>query len=106
MGSCWVFFSILGVFSVLCVAENRDSYLKRRRDVFESETNQRLGADEELTEDEERVNHYLMQLKEAEIAVATEPFGNFWPSVHFFHAKPHIEQSPVFKIIKRMPKGM
>lgn len=56
-----------------------------------------------LTEKEELVNKMLMDLKQKEFD-ATET-GYFPPTGHFFRAKPMIDQSKVFDILRKMPKG-
>jgi adenosine deaminase CECR1 len=43
--------------------------------------------------------------KKEEIAKGYDLPGFYAPALHFFKAKPLIENSKIFKIIKRMPKG-
>ena len=51
-----------------------------------------------------QVNQTLMAMKEAEYkaGIQQKPFP---PAMHFFHAKPLIDKSDVFDVIKMMPKG-
>jgi adenosine deaminase CECR1 len=44
--------------------------------------------------------------KKAEIARGYDNPAFYAPSLHFFKAKPLIEKSKIFEIIKRMPKGL
>lgn len=56
------------------------------------------------TEKEIRVNDILMKIKREEVAEGMET-GKFPPAMHFFRAKQLIEQSRVFDILRKMPKG-
>lgn len=52
------------------------------------------------------VNKILMTLKELEYQEGVDSNGKFFAAAqHFFHSKPMIENSNVFKIIKMLPKG-
>nr|XP_006135525.2 adenosine deaminase 2 [Pelodiscus sinensis]XP_014435205.1 adenosine deaminase 2 [Pelodiscus sinensis]XP_025046726.1 adenosine deaminase 2 [Pelodiscus sinensis]XP_025046727.1 adenosine deaminase 2 [Pelodiscus sinensis]XP_025046728.1 adenosine deaminase 2 [Pelodiscus sinensis] len=72
--------------------------------LMEEENARRTGGNLVLGKLEEQVNKKLISLKEAEVAKARKS-GYFPPSMHFFKAKGLIEQSAVFSILKRMPKG-
>ena len=85
--------------------ENKETYLKRRTEIVNEELKRMTGGSLSLNKNEQKVNTYLMKLKQAEFEVARGPKGKFWPSEHFFYAKEEIEESPVFKIIQQMPKG-
>ena len=65
----------------------------------------RIGGKMKLSDSERQVNDILMTMKAKELDVARENITNFPPAVHFFHAKPLIEKSEVFKMIRNMPKG-
>ena len=84
---------------------SKQEYLKQRKVVINNEEKEKTGGSLSLNKDEQKVNKYLMKVKLAEFEAARQPGGTFWPSVHFFQAKEHIEESVVFKLIKKMPKG-
>jgi adenosine deaminase CECR1 len=65
----------------------------------------RTGGDMKLNDKESRVNETLMQLKMKEMELARLNITSFPPAVHFFRAKRLIDDSQVFKILRRMPKG-
>ncbi|XP_077984761.1 adenosine deaminase 2-like [Glandiceps talaboti] len=75
-----------------------------REDFLSMEASYYTGRDMPLEGKEWAVNDVLMQLKHEEIAEG-ERTSVFPPGMHFFHAKPYIDQSGVFEIIKLMPKG-
>lgn len=60
----------------------------------------RMGGGVQLNEQEKLLDSKLQTLKEHEMKV-----GPFPPSIHFFKAKPLIEQSPIFSLLQKMPKG-
>lgn len=94
---------ILLVFSwtSLCVPR---PLLNERDSLIAVENAGRTGGTLLLGELEEHVNKKLMLLKKKDVDEAMNT-GVFPPSMHFFKAKPHIDQSAVFNILKQMPKG-
>jgi adenosine deaminase CECR1 len=44
-------------------------------------------------------------MKEKAVQRGIEDPSNYAPSLHFFHAKSLIDDDPIFKIIKQLPKG-
>ena len=86
--------------------EARAHYLERRSQILKEEWQVRTGSDIVLTKPEQRLNDIVMALKLQEVSSARQPGGVFPPALHFFKAKPLIEKSPVFKIIRAMPKGI
>lgn len=58
------------------------------------------GGKVALTAAEQRLDTYLHLLKEKEMSAAVFP-----PAIHFFKAKPLIQESPIFKLLQKMPKG-
>ena len=58
-----------------------------------------------LDEKEELLNQRLMEWKLREINESLWEGTPFPPELHFFHARPLIDKSPVFQFIRQMPKG-
>lgn len=58
-----------------------------------------------LTDKENEINKVLLDMKHKEIKAGIENSKAFLPRLHFFEAKPSIENSDVFKFIQRIPKG-
>lgn len=75
-----------------------------RDSLIEEENASRTGGNLVLGKREEDANERLMQLKEMEVAKSVET-GVFPPSMHFFKARGLIEQSAIFSVLKKMPKG-
>ncbi|XP_048864327.1 adenosine deaminase 2-A-like isoform X1 [Brienomyrus brachyistius] len=71
------------------------------RDILkQQEASWQIGGRELLTEKERQLNAQLQKLKEQEIAGPQFP-----PAMHFFKARPLIQRSPVFSLLRKMPKG-
>lgn len=91
---------LLGLAS-LCLPtplwEDRDS-------LMQEEEARLTGGNLVLSTQEQQLSMKLISLKKKEVAAALNT-GQFPPSMHFFRAKSLIEQSAVFSILKRMPKG-
>lgn len=75
-----------------------------RRRLLVTEGSLRLGGRLALGSREELADRRLMALKQAELQRAARS-GQFPPSMHFFRARPLIEQSEVFRVLQKMPKG-
>jgi adenosine deaminase CECR1 len=58
-----------------------------------------------LNEKEEGINERLMEWKEREVKDSLWKGTPFPPEIHFFQARPLMEQSSIFKFIRKMPKG-
>lgn len=58
-----------------------------------------------LNKEEREVNEILEKWRNEEFSKGVKNPGEFWAGQHFFKAKPHIEQSKVFRIIQKFPKG-
>lgn len=93
----WLVLLVLSLVSLCRPIPMRDS-------LIEQENVRRTGGNLVLRKWEEQVNKQLISLKEMEVATARNT-GYFPPSMHFFKAKGLIDQSAVFSILKRMPKG-
>ncbi|XP_053574835.1 adenosine deaminase 2 isoform X2 [Bombina bombina] len=96
--SLW--FLLLSVISIghgFPIWKDRD-VLIRREDI------NRSGGNIVLEQIERYANNRLMDLKEVEYNESRRT-GIFPPSMHFFRARELIQQSKVFNILKKMPKG-
>ncbi|NWU33707.1 ADA2 deaminase, partial [Hylia prasina] len=77
---------------------------KDRDSLMQEEKAQQTGGNLVLSRQEQQLSTKLVNLKKKEVEAAITT-GQFPPSMHFFRAKSLIEQSAVFSILKRMPKG-
>lgn len=68
--------------------------------LMRQEAYRQTGGRVALTAAEQKLDAQLHQLKEKEMSAALFP-----PAMHFFKAKPLIQQSSIFKILQKMPKG-
>ncbi|RZC40862.1 adenosine deaminase CECR1-A-like [Asbolus verrucosus] len=84
-----------------------ETYAQERRKILNDEKSLFFGnkLTSSLTTKELMVNEVLMEKKIDELTSSYENSSNFLPSVHFFQAKERIDQSEIFAIIKRIPKG-
>lgn len=79
---------------------------QKERDVFiEEEFKRGLGADLVLNPKESQLNEHVIKLKQAEIKNGLSDPANFIPAQHFFDVLEKINDSQLFKIISKMPKG-
>lgn len=93
--ACWCCLFVLRYNPIMAV-----DYRDMRAVVIEKETLQALGGDMELTSAEKTCDERLLRLKREEL------YGNVQPwSKNFMHVRNYIKNSPIFKIIRRIPKG-
>ncbi|XP_077302049.1 adenosine deaminase-like [Arctopsyche grandis] len=83
---------------------NEDHYQERARIIAEERT-LTLGGSQTLTPAESLLNERLMMHKHQEVDKGFEDVSTFNPAQHFFKRKAYIDASPVFKFLRRMPKG-
>ncbi|XP_063700429.1 adenosine deaminase AGSA-like [Culicoides brevitarsis] len=76
-----------------------------RKNFFLEQKNRYLGADLTLSPQEERVNDIIMRLKRQELTYGFSNPGNFSGAVHIFQSFERIDNSSLFKILRKMPKG-
>ncbi|KTG05957.1 hypothetical protein cypCar_00018123 [Cyprinus carpio] len=72
----------------------------KREALLRLEASRRTGGSITLNEREKLLDTKLQKLKQHDMEA-----GNFPPSMHFFKAKRFIDQSPVFSLLQKMPKG-
>ncbi|XP_060758822.1 adenosine deaminase 2-A-like isoform X1 [Neoarius graeffei] len=96
--------STTALLTMLILASVKDSKCitdpHQRKLLLQEEASRQIGGRVELSAAEHRLDSLLRKLKEREIMAPYFP-----PAMHFFKAKPYIQRSPVFKILKKMPKG-
>lgn len=88
-----LFFSVFRDF-----LEEKDVFLEEERNLY-------FGGKITLNEKEMKVNEILMKYKHDELNKGIKNPGSFPPAMHFFKAKKLIQQSEVFKMLKKLPKG-
>ncbi|XP_055618268.1 adenosine deaminase 2-like [Toxorhynchites rutilus septentrionalis] len=95
------------IFLIICSAVNGASidYLNRRQAVIDAEKKQATGGRVFLTAKESKADEILVVLKNQAVADGILNPDSYAPGMHFFEAKPLIDQSKVFRILKAMPKG-
>uniref|UniRef100_A0A182N9D8 Adenosine deaminase n=1 Tax=Anopheles dirus TaxID=7168 RepID=A0A182N9D8_9DIPT len=82
-----------------------DEFQRQREEFFTREQGRGLGADLVLSADEERLNRYVMHLKQQELAKGVENPYELVSGRHFFEMLERINESTLFKLIQKMPKG-
>ncbi|XP_017786887.1 PREDICTED: adenosine deaminase CECR1-like [Nicrophorus vespilloides] len=90
---------------ILMVCAVRADYWEVRDMLIKKDRSHGIGSNLELSNLEKEANKILMEYKYREIDASFENPGNFSPARHFFHSKPDIERSEIFKIIQMLPKG-
>ncbi|CAD6992433.1 unnamed protein product [Ceratitis capitata] len=80
-------------------------YVQQREKMIEAEQLLLTGGHLQLDENELQVHQIFMRHKLLELTYGMKHPHEHAPAMHFFKAKPLIEQSNVFKFIQAMPKG-
>lgn len=89
-------------------ASPRPSFAKYevlREKLLDEHLSHALGSDLGLNEKEQMFNAMLMEFKMDELSRGFQNPFNFTPSRHFFDVASTVESSPLFKLIRKMPKG-
>ena len=81
-----------------------NDYMSNRKVLLEKDTVNRTGYRLVLSDNEKKANAILMAWKHKELSAAFKS-AEFIGAESFITAKSKIEQSQVYKIIKKMPKG-
>jgi len=80
------------------------SYLKIRKELLERDSLSAFDAEVVLSTEERQVNAKLIALRKKLIDKYIK--ASFFPPAHFFYkSKPAIEQTPLFGLLRQMPKG-
>lgn len=82
-----------------------EQFQAQRAEFIAQERDRALGADVVLTDEEQKVNDFLMQLKKNELDAGFQKPSCFVPSRHFFTVLEQIKNSALFKLLQKMPKG-
>ncbi|XP_066250546.1 adenosine deaminase 2-like [Euwallacea similis] len=93
------------VILVMTTNAKSDQYLQKRAEILKEEEKEFSGGQENLTENEEKVNRYLLQLKQLELWQFYNNSSEFLPARNFLEAREEIDKSEVFKFIRKLPKG-
>lgn len=86
-----------------CKSRKINDYFKDREDLLNYEQNISYGADVKLNDNEWLANKIIMDAKEIDYNIKN-PY-TYYPSRHIFEVFDEIEQSKLFQIIRKMPKG-
>ncbi|KAG7258560.1 hypothetical protein CRUP_032309 [Coryphaenoides rupestris] len=73
----------------------------QRQRFIEFEASKRIGGHSHLSPEERQLDDRLRELMREEVARADLP-----PAMHFFKARPLIRSSPVYGLLRKMPKGI
>uniref|UniRef100_A0A8D8B7V0 Adenosine deaminase n=1 Tax=Culex pipiens TaxID=7175 RepID=A0A8D8B7V0_CULPI len=82
-----------------------ETYMQERKHLIEKEQECFLGSKIILNEQETIVNKCLMKLKKRELDLGYKNSFNFIPARHFFEMLDNINDSALFKFIRKLPKG-
>lgn len=82
-----------------------EAYRKLRDIICKFELANTTASDMELTEPEVQANDVIMRLKMNKYNKGIEDPNEFHPGFHIFERLKKIEKSPLFQLIRKMPKG-
>ncbi|KAK0049800.1 adenosine deaminase 2 [Biomphalaria pfeifferi] len=99
------FLPVLLILPAMAVSGIPTWYKEARQAFIDEEKAMRVGAKLVLNANEQLVNTFLMNLKNETIQQSIWTNTPYPPSVSFFKSKPWIDNSTIFQVIKRMPKG-
>nr|XP_023017868.1 adenosine deaminase 2-A-like [Leptinotarsa decemlineata] len=89
----------------MCLSSTQADYWMNRAAMLKKDAHLAMGASLKLNEKEREVNELLKTYKYQEYDTGFAHPENFLAAQHFFQAKEGIEQSKVFNLIKKLPKG-
>lgn len=99
------YFGILLNLSFDVHAGMEQTYWNDRAKLIKEDQCCSLGSEIILNEDEQKANAVIMKHKCDEINAGFHQPGSFLPAQNFLKVKSAIDQSEVFKIIQKLPKG-
>lgn len=82
-----------------------DEYIKTRRALLQAEIDSSFESDVSLTAKENLANEIIMRAKAKEVNAGHINPYSFNPSRHIFEVLDSIQESELFKILRKMPKG-
>ena len=88
------------------VGITNETYQHQRQTLLISERLKRLGGELVLNAAEQKVDQILLSAKQKEVEDSLVRGQTFASSENFLLSKPKYEASAVFKMLKKMPKGM
>lgn len=100
-----LFFIINISSTIYCHHDEVIRLSRRRHDFLSDERNRALGSRLLLSKSEQKANKYLMKLKFEILQKGFVDPLNFSPARNFLLAKDNIKQCPLFRLLRRMPKG-
>uniref|UniRef100_A0A1A9V8V4 Adenosine deaminase n=1 Tax=Glossina austeni TaxID=7395 RepID=A0A1A9V8V4_GLOAU len=104
-------FFILSALSIILAflppssAEVNTAYQDERDKIIQEEEKLRLGYDVILQGDEEKADQIFLKLKQKELQDGFTIVEKNLPGMHYYKAKPLLEESKVYQLIRKMPKG-
>ncbi|CAL1548407.1 unnamed protein product [Lymnaea stagnalis] len=108
--SNWKVRHLLGVLVLmasdsLSMPISKDDYLKMRSELISQDEKMRIGGDLALSPDELIVNGIFMKEKRQMIEESRQNRTVFVPSTSFYQSKKLIDQTALFQLIQKLPKG-
>jgi len=82
-----------------------NNYMHQRQEIVDEERQERVGGEIVLNKDEDVLNSRLLALKKSEYDSAHYNGSEFAPQINFLKSKHLYDDSALFQIIKKMPKG-
>ncbi|CAG5126906.1 unnamed protein product, partial [Candidula unifasciata] len=103
---CVVFLAVLLASVILPMySVDETNFLTARSALIKSENCARLGSNVKLDTNEKMVSSFLLMEKQKVINAARLNRSIYMPAASFFLSKRWMQNTPVFKIISKMPKG-
>lgn len=98
-------YSFLYMCQINCSEVTLEVFYNEKKRILEAETSSAVGGKIVLTEEENKLNEILMERKYSELDYWYQNPQHFNFSKHYFHYRDEIQNSKVYDIVRRMPKG-